>query len=68
MRVVDTGQVNRLAPAFDGDGFVQRQGRRFDADASPFVDFDRSAWARLGENVPLPLAVSAASVTAPLPL
>jgi type I pantothenate kinase len=25
------------------------------ADASPFVDFDRSAWARLGENVPLPL-------------
>ena len=26
-----------------------------EADASPFVDFDRSAWARLGENVPLPL-------------
>ena len=25
------------------------------AGASPFVDFDRSAWARLGENVPLPL-------------
>ena len=23
--------------------------------ASPFVDFDRAAWARLGENVPLPL-------------
>jgi type I pantothenate kinase len=23
--------------------------------ASPFVDLDRSAWARLGENVPLPL-------------
>ena len=26
-----------------------------EADASPFVDFDRAAWARLGENVPLPL-------------
>src|SRR5919202_5391445 len=25
------------------------------ADASPFVDFDRPAWARLGQNVPLPL-------------
>ena len=25
------------------------------ADASPFVDFDRAAWARLGENIPLPL-------------
>lgn len=26
-----------------------------EADASPFVDFDRAAWARLGENIPLPL-------------
>ena len=25
------------------------------AGGSPFVDFDRAAWARLGENVPLPL-------------
>ena len=25
------------------------------AEGSPFVDFDRVAWARLGENVPLPL-------------
>jgi type I pantothenate kinase len=24
-------------------------------DSSPFVDFDRRAWARLGDNVPLPL-------------
>jgi type I pantothenate kinase len=26
--------------------------------ASPFVDFDRQAWARLGENVPLPLTAA----------
>jgi type I pantothenate kinase len=26
-----------------------------EAGAAPFVDFDRVAWARLGENVPLPL-------------
>jgi type I pantothenate kinase len=26
-----------------------------DGGGSPFVDFDRAAWARLGENVPLPL-------------
>jgi type I pantothenate kinase len=25
------------------------------ADSSPFVDFDRATWARLGKNVPLPL-------------
>jgi type I pantothenate kinase len=24
-------------------------------DASPFVDFDRPSWARLGESTPLPL-------------
>jgi type I pantothenate kinase len=24
-------------------------------EASPFVDFDRESWARLGENIPLPL-------------
>ncbi|NMH98138.1 type I pantothenate kinase [Pseudonocardia acidicola] len=26
--------------------------------ASPFVDFDRAAWAKLGENTPLPLAAA----------
>ena len=33
-----------------------REGTDAPSDStSPFVDFDRAAWARLGENVPLPL-------------
>jgi type I pantothenate kinase len=40
--------------AWDGAG-TGESGEAGPAGASPFVDFDRSAWARLGENVPLPL-------------
>ena len=28
---------------------------RDSSSSSPFVDFDRASWARLGENIPLPL-------------
>jgi type I pantothenate kinase len=40
--------------AWDGAG-TGESGEAGPAGASPFVDFDRAAWARLGENVPLPL-------------
>jgi type I pantothenate kinase len=31
---------------------------RDSASSSPFVDFDRESWARLGENIPLPLTAA----------
>jgi len=42
------------ATARDGTS-VDGSGGPATAAASPFVDFDRTSWARLGENVPLPL-------------
>jgi type I pantothenate kinase len=37
------------------DGVLSDGVDLVEAGASPFVDFDRASWARLGENVPLPL-------------
>ncbi len=45
--------------AWDGAGTegsgTGESGEAGPTGPSPFVDFDRAAWARLGENVPLPL-------------
>jgi type I pantothenate kinase len=45
--------MTATSTAWDGtDPLASGDGR---PDASPFADFERAAWARLGKNVPLPL-------------
>ena len=44
------------AAARDGAGAIPGVDDGPAPAASPFVDFDRASWARLGENVPLPLS------------